>query len=429
MDSAEGSASDLPADPEARLPSDESTDYLSWTSLSVRMADSGRSDEGRRAGVWAIGELAEQLGEGWMLQVARSEGAAPMELLLSPFHAVAFGELLDLALRLHLLHDLEGMATVRRDLKRDLRKQRRLHTRVVLSVAALAMQSGYQVALEKRLAADLAPTDVVITLPSGQALVAEAFAVMTDQVMRQGMDYTDGLMQQIGRICWGNGVELDGHLEALLTDEATTEWLAEVAEAATLVGNDGAARVIAHPAGRVTVRSSADAAASGASFTGPIVTGKGSDRLGSILRRKAGQAAASGATWLCAEVFDGLWQFTQWAGWSLPAKGEAIASEVRQALLDIPGIVGVVLSCGPAMAQGDFVAESARLGGGGFVLRRVFAPFRVRETVILPLRAGHDWDSVAWTQLYDREPEWLDWALGKVNLPALSKVLAPRVEP
>jgi len=62
------------------------------------MEESSRSEEGKAAGVWAIGELRTYLGDDWMERVAQHEGSAPSELILSPIHAVAFGELLDLAL-------------------------------------------------------------------------------------------------------------------------------------------------------------------------------------------------------------------------------------------------------------------------------------------------------------------------------------------
>lgn len=129
--------------------------YVSWDGLSARMSESARSDEGRAAGIWAIDVLRDQLGHHWMERAALAEGRAPSDLLLSMVHAVAFGELLDLALRLHLLRNVEGMGVVRRDLKNDLREQRRLHTRVLLNVAALALQHGHGVAMEKRVAVDL----------------------------------------------------------------------------------------------------------------------------------------------------------------------------------------------------------------------------------------------------------------------------------
>ena len=129
--------------------------YVSWDGLRSRMSESVRSAEGQAAGIWAIDVLRDRLGHDWVERVAVAEGRAPSDLLLSMVHAVAFGELLDLALRLHLLRNVEGMAVVRRDLKNDLREQRRLHTRVVLNVAALALQRGHDVAMEKRVAVDL----------------------------------------------------------------------------------------------------------------------------------------------------------------------------------------------------------------------------------------------------------------------------------
>ena len=396
--------------------------YVSWSGIRARIEESSRSDEGKTAGVWAIDELKSQLGDDWMERVGQHEGSAPSQLTLSPSHAVAFGELLDLSLRLHLLRDVEGMGVVRRDLKTDLREERRLHTRVVLDVAALAHQRGYHVAVEKRLAADLAPIDVVVTTPDG-VLECEVFAVLIDDAMRLGMDYTERIDQELCRIRWENGVEVDGQLQAVLTDEQTAAWLAQVEEAAKQVKIGGTARVVDHPVGPVTVVPRVEAGRRKVGFTGPLVTGKGNNRLGTILRKKGKQAVGSGAAWIRADVLDGRWQFTQWAGWPLPTKGEAIAQEVREALSDIDGIAGAVLSCGPVMNQGTFVGESARLRDGGFAIRRTFAPFRVRETVVVPLRSEHDDEAAKWVELYDGEPDWLDWALATVGLSSAAAVL------
>jgi hypothetical protein len=50
-----------------------------------------------------------------------------------------------------------------------------------------------------------------------------------------------------------------------------------------------------------------------------------------------------------------------------------------------------------------------------------------RETLIVPLNAGAQTTSHAriWRGLYDSEPEWLDYALGKFDLPAVAEIFPP----
>ena len=386
------------------------------------MATSLRSDAGRMAGVWALSELRSQLGDDWLDRVAASEGSIPSEILMADMHAVAFAEMLDFALRLRLLRDVEGTIDVRRALRSDLRQEYRVHAHAVLGVAALAQRRGYGVALEKRRAPGGRPTDVVVTSPSAE-LACEVFVVLADHLMREGMAATSAVTDAVRRICWGHRVEFGGHVDASLSAEGLEALFAEVEQVARAVELDGSARVVERQATRIEVVSMDEAAQREMSFTGPVVSGKGHDRLDEILRTKAEQAVAAGAGWIRADVLDGLWQFTPWATWDLPAKGEALAGEIRSALSDVDGIAGAVLSCGPAMAQGLFVAESARLAGGGFAIRRTFEPIRVRETVVVPMLPGHENEAAEWVALYDAEPGWLDWALLQVGLRPAAHVL------
>lgn len=192
-----------------------------------------------------------------------------------------------------------------------------------------------------------------------------------------------------------------------------------------VVKRDGESATIDLPAGVVTVfpihrRPEHEMVG----FSGPQMQGKDGRRLQSRVRRKAAQAAVSGAGWLRIDVFDGLWQFTEFAVASLKEKGEMLDAWMRPSLLSAPGVVGAVFACGRSSAQGQFFGESARLSGGGYALRRTLYPGRVREALILPVSTEGVKQAERWLDLYDEEEKWIDWALDKVGLAPAALVFA-----
>jgi hypothetical protein len=82
-----------------------------------------------------------------------------------------------------------------------------------------------------------------------------------------------------------------------------------------------------------------------------------------------------------------MWQFTPWSNAGLRAKIDEIVPLIRQALDQIPGSDGAVLTGGGVLAQGDFYGESARGVQDYYALRRVLPARRVRETMIVPVTA------------------------------------------
>jgi hypothetical protein len=74
------------------------------------MSKSPRSDEGRAAGDCALQKLEAILGERWpALAWEKSDRVGlPPEIMLSSAHAVAFAQLIELALRLGLVPDDGG---------------------------------------------------------------------------------------------------------------------------------------------------------------------------------------------------------------------------------------------------------------------------------------------------------------------------------
>jgi hypothetical protein len=60
---------------------------------------------------------------------------------------------------------------------------------------------------------------------------------------------------------------------------------------------------------------------------------------------------------------------------------------------------------------------------GTFGLRRLITPLRVRETLIIPAdRNCSAAVAETWRSLYADEPNWLAWALDRVDLPSPKEI-------
>lgn len=393
----------------------EKAAYQSWDGIRARMADSSRSEGGRAAGVWAIDQLRAILGEHW-------SGLENSEYLQIAFmNSDAFGQLLDFALRLRLLSDKSGMAKIRRELSRNVKPERRLHTQLLLNVASLAVQCGQEVAMEKTMPSKTAPTDLVITNKYGTFGI-EVFAVGLDISMRTGMFYSERIEEELDQIRLMHDVEIIGSLNTILTESATQEWLALIGESALRVSEDGEARTLKHSVSSVTILPRKNTGGIEISFTGPLILGKTNARLYGKLVEKAQQAVNAGATWIRVDVLDGLWQFTPWATQPIYYKGEAMAAKVSKALSKIVGLHGAVLSSGSVMSYSPIDDEFVQLSGGGFAMSLNLPLSRARETIIIPLQPKCEKETALWVEMYKCEPIWLDRALKTVGLPPSSIV-------
>jgi hypothetical protein len=111
------------------------------------MADSPNVRPARRDAVlWALGELERRMGPDWLERYWEAAGHVPAEVNLGSGHVAAFGNLLDLALRFHVLDGVPGIGKVQRDMRNDLR----YHSALQLEVAALGKRAGFTPTLEAR---------------------------------------------------------------------------------------------------------------------------------------------------------------------------------------------------------------------------------------------------------------------------------------
>jgi hypothetical protein len=137
-------------------------------------------------------------------------------------------------------------------------------------------------------------------------------------------------------------------------------------------------------------------------------------RIGAKLIVKAGQPAQAGG-WLRCELDDGMFADLPWFRSALSAmpledKAATLAEGAFQAMETTGSIHGIVLASPPAEGT-NLQDETHQLPAGSVALRRGLPGERTRETFIIPSGHAAESEREMWTELYDREPTWLDWAL------------------
>lgn len=392
---------------------------LSWEILHAMMdAPNGRSEAWRQAGHWALDVLEAELGTGWpeIVRAKNPTGGAPL-LARAAGYAVAYAEILELALRLRLLRKVNGRAKLWRTLRKDPRPEQLLHCGLQLEVASLALRSAAIPELEPPPREDK-PADVAVTI-GGRRILIETRGLLTSAEWRRQNDWTDRTFEQIRHIEFSHAVRCEGEITVLLDEQQTERLLTSIETHARLL----AARIepppirIAGVAVNVVPQSQQPAK----SLKGPRTGGDSWARLEAGIRDKVEVAMESGANWLRLDDRDGLWQFTGWSTKSLPDKLLMLDGPVRPMLGKLDGIV---LSCGALLAQGTFADEDVQLAPDLVALRRRLPFMRVRETLILANHADALPALEAFDAYYADEPLWLDWALDRVSLPTTAAILA-----
>jgi hypothetical protein len=141
-------------------------------------------------------------------------------------------------------------------------------------------------------------------------------------------------------------------------------------------------------------------------------------RVVAMVIKKAGQPAQAGG-WLRCELNDGMFAAHPWfssalAAMPLPDKAATLTEGVREAMLTIGDMHGVVFSS-PAMRSASVPDERHQQPDAYIALRRTLPGGRIREIFIIPSEYAAASESAAWDELYDQEPTWLHEALAAVR--------------
>jgi hypothetical protein len=385
-------------------------------------ASTVRSPAWRRVGLWAVDRLSERLTDGWPRRTWEKNGQLPGGMAWAVGHPAAFFELIELALWLEVLCDRGGFADLLRSLKRDPREDVVPHLRLELEVGALAAAAGYGVRFERPIAGSTKTSDITIDLSKDESLLVEARVILPDERTVAINRFTDHAFPGIQRICTEFGVECSGDLVEVLDDLKFAELLENVETHARLVSVGGVApRLLLHGA---ALQVGQRGTVSDEGLRGPALTGDLWPRIANRLNQKARQTEGAQNVWLRICALQGLWLFTQWASLPLADKLATMRQNLLSQLSDHPHVDGVVISSASAWPQGTIVPDEYEDEFGGHALRCAIPPMMARETLIVPLHPDPETRDYArvWSDLYASEPDWLDHALAKFDLPMVSEI-------
>jgi len=387
-------------------------------------APSFRSTAWRQVGAWATDRLSKRLGDDWPRRTWEKYGQLPGGMELAIGHPAAYFEFVELALWLEVLCDREGFADVLRPLERDPRQDVVPHLRLELEVGALAVAAGHGVRFERPIADSTKTSDITIDLNKEESLLVEARVILQDDRAVAINRFTDQAFPGIQSICSQYEVECSGDLSEVLDDSKLAALLDNIEAHARLVKVGGVApRLILHGA---ALQVSGRGAASDKGLRGPALTGDLWPRIADRLDQKALQTEGAQNVWLRICALQGLWLFTQWASLPLADKLATMRQNVLSQLSDHPHVDGVVISSASAWPQGTIEPDEHEDELGGYALRSAIPPMMARETLIVPLHTDAETTRYAraWRDLYASEPDWLDYALSKFELPTVVEIFA-----
>lgn len=383
-----------------------------------------RSPAWRQVGVWAVDRLSTRLGDDWPCRTWEKSGQLPGGMALAVGHPAAYFELIELALWLEVLCDREGFADLARSLKRDPREDVVPHVRLELEVGALAAAAGYGVRFERPIADSTKTSDITIDFGTDESLLVEARVILQDDRAVAINRFTDRAFPAIQHICVEYNVECSGDLAEVLDGVELAELLDNVEAHARLVKVGGITpRLVFHGA---TLQVSQRGTASDKGLHGPALTGDLWPRIADRLDQKARQTQGAQNVWLRICALQGLWLFTEWASLPLADKLATMRQNILSQLTDHPHVQGVVISSASAWPQGTIAPDEFGDEFGGHALRCAIPPMMARESLIVPLHPnpGTRGHARVWRDLYASEPDWLDHALARFDLPTVSEIFA-----
>jgi hypothetical protein len=383
-----------------------------------------------QAGLWSLDVLEGVLGERWpeeTYELRKSLGDSPLlpaEIAAAFGYPMHFAELLELALRLRLLENAEGMDQLRTDLRAHKEHHRWMHSRLQLELGGLLLAAGIAPRFEQALpggqpgqgAADL------LFSAGGREVVISAYTLYPTDVFRAAMTQSDRLFAAF------TSLHIEHHRVGIRAeiapelDAAEEEQLIEEVQSAVR-----RVTVTRRPERLDTVAATVEILPPSAEGeTEFYVSARSPEqdlwpRIVRQLRKKAAALACSAPVWVRADLRDGVWQATPWVTRPFEQRLPELEQALRAAFDPAPSYLGgFVLSSGAVLAHGEVERQAAETESGAAALRYPLRPLRGREVVIVPI-SDRD-SSLLFKEIYAREADWLKRALEGAGLPSIAEL-------
>lgn len=384
---------------------------------------------GKDAVRWARGTLQRTLGDDFIQKAAEAPSPHPIfDLDFWPAYDLpqAYANLFQFAAEIELLQSKEGWSKVHDALRGDFRRGSWTSSLLQLEVASLGLKDGWHIELERPLPND-GKTDVVLAKEPTKILV-ETKALFLSGPEQESEAYFYSMREILLALAWKFGVRITSdNIGSPLSSHAQTQWIEVIKAAASKTERDGETRIVQGPGGR-QLKIAREATVPGISplASSPVETDVGR-RLFFLLRDKNEQYEGAGPAWVCLGDYGGLWQSSSLRGKSLSEKLDILTPYLQARLaLFFPNLAGVIVSPGKG-AAGNTPIEPLNMPierNGGIAISCLM-PERnqMRESIIVTQGGTFTEQARMFAELYQREKNWLDWALKKLRKPRFEELV------
>lgn len=299
--------------------------------------------------------------------------------------------------------DMRGMPTARRDLRKDIRLDRLLHSLTQARLGAIATSAGLKVTYE--------PFPGDLRLSDGHVEVTvEVFAMVTPESLRQKLHTSDSMFDYLDQLTRLHGVHFYGALPPLTSD--LLAWRERVNDLAAIAGRQSEALSLQWDGFELSV--APGDGPEGATLDGPTIDGDVGTRLRARVRGKASQNAMAAVGWLWLENHGAIDMLVPIYSLPLDAQLAGYTALLDGAAAGVTSAQGVTFSSAgqrawPPPPREELTAGSAR------ALRQPLPLDRVRTSFHLPKVVTPEGELV-W-RLVRHERGWLDDALTRLGVP------------
>ncbi|MFC5805356.1 hypothetical protein [Streptomyces formicae] len=303
-----------------------------------------------------------------------------------------------------------GLASVRRDARRDITLSRFLHTQTQARLALMGAARGLPVELEPTKAGG-GPGDIRI----GPVFI-EVVTFAEDQKLQDYEKFRQNCRVHLLALDRDRDIHWEGDFPELLNSDDFETWKKRTEEAAQQCADlEAAVDVLSNAGRRLTVHPGT--APQGTTLTGETVESDQGRRLLGKVRGKCAKTAEAGTAWIWVEDHSGLFYFPMpFAEMSLAAKTDALAELFGPLLEEYVHVAGIIVSNAARRRLPLPLDEDAlRPAAQGF--QRGLPLDRVRETIVIPRRILLPEQTNLIARMCDAEAAALDWALRRLGVP------------
>ena len=381
------------------------------------------TDEGKRARQHAVRDLTVFFGPRWLDRALRPDPgrgpriqglgvSAPILAPTSERRAGFYVETIRWWASLQLLakNNIQGYAAVRRDVRRDLKLDRLIHTLTQARLAVIGMYLGADVVLEPGTSGG--PGDVLLRAANHDVFL---------EVVTFGPDPSRELDEAHQRRHWMHLVDLshenihwEGYVPGFLNKADEEKWLKATAEAASRCVRTGHPVEIPGAGGqRLIVKP--DPQDPGTGTHGRYLDLDFSAKLADKLDRKGSQTHGAGVAWIWIEDYGGVHPVHPFTRLSLSSKITELSDIVRHALAERSHIAGAVWSKAETRRP-PLPPDETEIQERGLAFQRRLPTEHLRRSVIINRSLILPDQTRTLAQICDREPAWLDWALKQLGI-------------